>query len=72
MWTMIIITLLAAPAGAGGTIGGVSTAMSYVDFTNPQKCAAAAAAVAQDGSFPNSTGAYYRIITKCVARGPAL
>jgi hypothetical protein len=71
MWTLIIITLLAAPVGSAATIGGVSTAMSYIDFPNPQKCAAAATVVAQDGSFPTSSGAHYRIITKCVARGPA-
>jgi hypothetical protein len=75
MWTLILVTFVVS----GAATGGVGTSTSFIDFPDEAKCRAAAEAMAetnqvslgQVGTRPNiSPSAVYRIIAKCVARGP--
>jgi hypothetical protein len=75
MWTLILVTFVVS----GAATGGVGTSTSFIDFPDEAKCRAAADAMAetnqvslgQVGTRPNiSPSAVYRIIAKCVARGP--
>jgi hypothetical protein len=71
MWTLIIITLL-LPGSTGASGGGVTTTM--LNFTDQQKCLAAADAIGVPdfAQIPTGTSSpvsgIYRIVTRCVAR----
>jgi hypothetical protein len=71
MWTLVIIVLV-NPLGPNG---GASSAISSLDFSNQEKCEAAAHALGVDGGITNSPGGgqqmdrgSFQIFAKCVAR----
>lgn len=70
MWTLILIIIVAS----GAATGGVGTTTSFLEFSDGEKCRAAADALAGTHQItlgptthPNiSPPATYRIITQCV------
>lgn len=74
MWTLVIITLMAAAPLSGGGVNrsGASTTTTFLDFPDQQKCNAAASTIqTPNGAMPSgipAAFAVYRIVAKCVER----
>jgi hypothetical protein len=72
MWTLVLIVFVVS----GASTGGVSTAVSYLDFSTEAKCKAAIEAISSAdqvspnrGNHPNiSPSATYKVAGYCVER----